>query len=114
NEVDSELDKNDVPTDEAKHPVLPKITQQDVRALQALDRQGLMLPWLVGELAMPGKSESTVRRIPGKLHTVGPVGRRNLGIRRTKGNDYRGRLPSIYEITRAGFAYLKEEGHLQS
>jgi len=87
-------------------PKAGRLYEQDLAILKLLDRTGITLPHLIARAAMPGKSDSQVRRTMGKLHKHGLVAKRRIGIRDQR--EYRGQLPSAFEITRLGFETAKE------
>jgi len=92
----------------AKPEPLARVYDQDVAILKLLDRNGITLPALIAHAAMPGRSDSQVRRTLSKLHRHGLVARRTIGIRSRE--QYRGQLPFAYELTRLGFETAQARG----
>jgi len=92
----------------AKPEPLARVYDQDVAILKLLDRNGITLPALIAQAAMPGRSDSQVRRTLSKLHRHGLVARRTIGIRSRE--QYRGQLPFAYELTRLGFETAQARG----
>ncbi len=91
--VPAALRKEDVTVDD--------LSVDELAVISMLDRVGMTVPKQIGRYAMPDKSETSRRRILGRMYKRGLVQRAEVGIRDQR--DYRGNLPYVYALTALGF-----------